>query len=157
MVESVVPMEEVLATVAHGREAWKIEAFTFVSEARAIGTRVIREEDCVGHFKNGFPKVLPGALTLEMLCQVGVYTALKKFPGQVAILGNFSGRPLAPIFPGDELQMREELLEWKGRKGKARGEAFVRGLKVFEAGLEFRVVRPEILQRPHAKPLEAAA
>ena len=152
MRQEFVPREQVLSVVAHGPEAWHIQdLFVTIDDAGEIssvrGTLRVLTAHCRDHFKRGYPAILPAAFTVELVCQLATYPILLKFPGRVPLLGEFRAKPLAAVFPGDLLELRAELVEMKGMKGRARGEAFVGGKKIFEVEFEFRLAHPKVFAR----------
>ena len=95
---------------------------------RAVGIKnvTVNEPFFMGHFP-GYP-VMPGALIMEALAQVGAVALLKmpEFQGKLAFLAGLENvRFRRQVVPGDVLRLEVELTKLKGRVGKGLGRAYV--------------------------------
>ncbi|MHB8618648.1 MAG: 3-hydroxyacyl-ACP dehydratase FabZ [Chloroflexota bacterium] len=98
-----------------------------------------------GHFP-GFP-VLPGAILVEALAEVGAVAALGQdgYQGKIAVLAGLDGWKFRRMVrPGDQVRLEAELLRLRGNFGKGHLRATV-GLEVAAEGdLSFGIVdRPD--------------
>jgi beta-hydroxyacyl-ACP dehydratase FabZ len=94
-----------------------------------------------GHFP-GHP-IMPGVLIVEALAQSACVLLLGKpeLQNKLAFFMGIDGVKFRkPVVPGDQLELRVEILRAGGRVGKARGEAFVNNEVVTEAEFTFAVV-----------------
>jgi 3-hydroxyacyl-[acyl-carrier-protein] dehydratase len=98
-----------------------------------------------GHFP-GFP-VLPGAILVEALAEVGAVAALglPAYRGKIAVLAGLDGWKFRRMArPGDQVRLEAELLRLRGAFGKGRLRATVGGEVAAEGALTFGIVdRPE--------------
>ena len=105
-----------------------------------------------GHFP-GFP-VLPGAILVEALAEVGAVAALglPAYRGKIAVLAGLDGWKFRRMArPGDQVRLEAELLRLRGTFGKGRLRATIGGEVAAEGELSFGIVdRPEGLQRAGA-------
>lgn len=110
---------------------------------RIVGIKnvTINEEFFQGHFP-GKP-VMPGVLIVEALAQVAGVLMLRE-PENLGKLAFFMGidgvKFRKPVVPGDQLRLELEVVRWKTKTGKVRGEAKVDGALVCEANLTFSLV-----------------
>ncbi|HRY30592.1 MAG TPA: 3-hydroxyacyl-ACP dehydratase FabZ [Elusimicrobiota bacterium] len=97
-----------------------------------------------GHFP-GQP-IMPGVLIVEAMAQAACVLMLSK-PELKNKLAFFMGidkvKFRKPVVPGDQLELRVEILRGGGRVGKARGEAFVKDEMVTEAEFMFAIIEPQ--------------
>ncbi len=94
-----------------------------------------------GHFP-GRP-TLPGVLMCEAIAQVGAIAVLTdpRFAGKLPLFGGLDGaRFRRQVEPGDELELRVELLRMSARAGKGRGSATLGGQTACECELMFVLV-----------------
>jgi UDP-3-O-[3-hydroxymyristoyl] N-acetylglucosamine deacetylase/3-hydroxyacyl-[acyl-carrier-protein] dehydratase len=102
----------------------------------------INEPFFQGHFP-GHP-IMPGVLIIETMAQVGGFLlleAVEEVAQKVVYfmsLDNVKFR--RPVVPGDQLRLEVEMLQFRGRTCRMRGEAYVDGALVCEAEMMARVV-----------------
>ena len=106
---------------------------------RIVGVKqvTINEHFFQGHFP-GAP-VMPGALIVEAMAQVGAVYALQQIENRESKLVLFSGidnaRFRRPVVPGDTLTITVTPLRVGGRVQKMHGEAHVEGQLAAEADI----------------------
>ena len=102
-----------------------------------------------GHFP-AFP-VLPGAIIVEALAEVGAVAALglPENRGKLALLTGLDGWKFRhPARPGDRLRLETRVLRTRGRFGTAQAVATVAEKLVASGELSFAIVDPpEALRR----------
>lgn len=116
----------------------------FESAERIVGIKnvTINEPFFAGHYP-GHP-VMPGVLIIEAMAQVGGLLLMDAFenPEDKVVyfmsLDNVKWR--RPVTPGDQLRFELELVQFRGRICRMRGEGYVDGNRVAEADLMARVV-----------------
>jgi 3-hydroxyacyl-[acyl-carrier-protein] dehydratase len=96
---------------------------------------VTANEPCFqGHFP-GYP-IMPGVLLLEALAQAGCILVMLEAPDPTEKLVVFTGvenaRFRRPVFPGDQVRMEIDVLNWRSRLMRMQGKAFVDGKLVCE-------------------------
>ncbi|MBV8084085.1 MAG: 3-hydroxyacyl-ACP dehydratase FabZ [Chloroflexi bacterium] len=98
-----------------------------------------------GHFP-GFP-VLPGAILVEALAEVGAVAALgmEAYRGKIAVLAGLDGWKFRRMArPGDQVRLQAELLRLRPNFGKGRLTATISGEIAAEGELSFGIVdRPD--------------
>jgi UDP-3-O-[3-hydroxymyristoyl] N-acetylglucosamine deacetylase/3-hydroxyacyl-[acyl-carrier-protein] dehydratase len=113
-------------------------------DRRIVGIKnvTINEPFFQGHFP-GHP-IMPGVLIIETMAQVGGFLlleAVEEVAQKVVYfmsLDNVKFR--RPVVPGDQLRLEVEMLQFRGRTCRMRGEAYVDGALVCEAEMMARVV-----------------
>ena len=113
-------------------------------EKRIVGIKnvTINEPFFQGHFP-GHP-IMPGVLIVEAMAQVGgmlLMGAIENPQRKVVYfmsLDNVKFR--RPVVPGDQLRLELEMLQFRGKTCKMKGEAFVDGVLAAEAEMMARVV-----------------
>ena len=102
-----------------------------------------------GHFP-GFP-VLPGAILVEALAEVGAVAALglEGYSGKLAVLAGLDGWKFRRMArPGDQVRLEAELLKLRTSFGKGRLRATIDGQVAAEGELTFGIIdRPAELRR----------
>ena len=111
---------------------------------RIVGLKnvTINEPFFQGHFP-GHP-IMPGVLIVEAMAQAGGMLLMDHFddPGsKVIYFAAIDGvRFRKPVLPGDQLRLEIDVVQFRGRLCRIRGEAFVDGRKVCEAEMTAQVV-----------------
>jgi 3-hydroxyacyl-[acyl-carrier-protein] dehydratase len=94
-----------------------------------------------GHFP-GFP-VMPGALLVEALAEVGavIALALPENSGKIAMLTGLDGWKFRkPALPGAEVRLETTLVARRSNYGKAHAVASSEGVTLAEGDLSFAIV-----------------
>lgn len=116
-----------------------VDRILTVEDAKIVGIKnvTINEHHFMGHFPE--KPVMPGVLILEALAQCGGVLVASKIENPSQMLVYFMGIDKAkfrkPVEPGDQLKLVVELLRFKGKIIKMKGEAFVDDKLVCEAEL----------------------
>ncbi len=114
------------------------------SARRIVGLKnvTINEPFFQGHFP-GHP-IMPGVLIVEAMAQVGGMLLMDHFEdpdSKVVYFMTIDGVKFRrPVRPGDQLRFELEMLQFRGRKCRMRGEAFVDGKAVCEAEMMAQVM-----------------
>jgi UDP-3-O-[3-hydroxymyristoyl] N-acetylglucosamine deacetylase/3-hydroxyacyl-[acyl-carrier-protein] dehydratase len=102
----------------------------------------INEPFFQGHFP-GHP-IMPGVLIVETMAQVGGFLLLDSVEdvhNKVVYFMSMDGVKFRkPVVPGDQLRLEVEMLQFRGKTCRMRGEAFVDGTLVCEAEMMAAVV-----------------
>ena len=111
---------------------------------KAVGIKNVtaNEEFFQGHFP-GHP-VMPGALILEAMAQVGGVAMLynEEFRGQLALFAGMDRVKFRkPVVPGDQLRMTAEVVKLRTSMGKIWAEAYVDGQIAAEGEFLFALVK----------------
>ncbi len=113
---------------------------------RIVGIKnvTINEPFFQGHFP-GHP-VMPGVLLIEAMAQVGGMLLLSYFEGQniddkvVYFMSLDHVKFRRPVIPGDQIRFELEMLSFRGKTCKMKGEGYVDGQLVVEAEMMASVV-----------------
>lgn len=101
----------------------------------AIKNVTISEPCFQGHFPD-FP-IFPGVLVVEAMAQAGATLLLTEIPDRESKLTVFTGIERAKfrrqVFPGDQIRLEIDVLNWKPRAVRMQGNAYVDGKKACEA------------------------
>lgn len=120
----------------------------------AIKNVTMNEPFFQGHFPN-FP-ILPGVLVVEAMAQAGATLLLTEIPDRESKLTVFTGIERAKfrrqVFPGDQLRLEIDVLNWKPRAVRMQGVAYVDGKKACEA-----IVMCQLVPRRKAEATTAEA
>ena len=100
----------------------------------AIKNVTVNEPCFQGHFP-GYP-IMPGVLLLEALAQAGCILVMLEAPDPTEKLVVFTGVERArfrrPVFPGDQVRLEIDVLNWRSRLMRMQGKAYVDGKLVCE-------------------------
>ena len=111
---------------------------------RIVGIKnvTINEPFFQGHFP-GHP-IMPGVLIVEAMAQAGGMLLMDHFDdpqSKVVYFAAIDGVKFRkPVVPGDQLRLEIDLVQFRGRVCRIRGEAFVDGRRVCEADMTAQVV-----------------
>jgi 3-hydroxyacyl-[acyl-carrier-protein] dehydratase len=113
---------------------------------RAVGIKNVTQNEPFfqGHFPD-YP-VMPGVLVIEAMAQVGAVGVMAggEHKDKLALFAGIDGvRFRRQVLPGDILTMEVQIERLKGRVGRGRGRAEVRGERVCEAELMFAFAEKE--------------
>ncbi len=109
----------------------------------AVKNVTINEPFFQGHFP-GHP-VMPGVLIIEAMAQVGGVLMFSKEEnkGKIPLFAGIDkARFKKPVYPGDQLIIKVEIIKMVMGVGKAKAEAYVDDELVASAELLFTVVKP---------------
>lgn len=115
-----------------------------IDDRKIIGVKnvTINEPFFQGHFP-GHP-VMPGVLIVETMAQAGGFLLLEAVEDVqnkiVYFMAMDNVKFRRPVVPGDQLRLEVEMLQFRGKTCRMRGEAFVDGHLVCEAEMMARVV-----------------
>ena len=122
-----------------------IDRITEITEGEgltAIKNVTINEPYFSGHFP-GQP-VMPAVLILESMAQAGAFLVLNTVPDPLQKNMLFSSisdsKFRAPIVPGDQVEIKMQLIKIRLGAVKLHGEAYVSGKLVAEANLMANIV-----------------
>ncbi len=137
-------INEIMERIPHRYPFLLVDKILEMEEGkRAVGLKnvTINEPFFQGHFP-GYP-VMPGALILESLAQVGAVAVLS-LPENKGKLGMFVGvdkfKFKSQVKPGDTLQLEAEMLQMRMNIGKAKVRATVDGKMVAGGEISFAIV-----------------
>ncbi len=95
-----------------------------------------------GHFPN--KPTFPGVYIIEALAQAGACLAMQsieKADEKVCYFMSIDGVKFRkPVVPGDQLELRVQVLQFKPKTARFRGEAFVNGQKAAEAEFSSMII-----------------
>jgi UDP-3-O-[3-hydroxymyristoyl] N-acetylglucosamine deacetylase/3-hydroxyacyl-[acyl-carrier-protein] dehydratase len=115
-------------------------------DRRIVGIKnvTINEPFFQGHFP-GHP-IMPGVLIIEAMAQVGGMLLLSHFEGQnvedkvVYFMSLDNVKFRRPVLPGDQLRFELEMVAFRGKTCRMKGQGFVDGQVVAEADMMAMVV-----------------
>jgi UDP-3-O-[3-hydroxymyristoyl] N-acetylglucosamine deacetylase/3-hydroxyacyl-[acyl-carrier-protein] dehydratase len=115
-------------------------------DQRIVGIKnvTINEPFFQGHFP-GHP-IMPGVLIIEAMAQVGGMLLMSRFEGQsvedkvVYFMSLDAVKFRRPVVPGDQIRFELQMLAFRGRTCRMKGEGYVDGQMVAEAEMMAMVV-----------------
>jgi len=139
----VIDIEKIKRSIPHRYPFLLVDRILEIGENYIVGLKnvTINEPFFQGHFPD--EAVMPGVLILESMGQVASMMILNKedFVGKVIYLtGIDKAKFRKPVYPGDTLITRAEVLRLRGNVGKVKARAFVEDKLVAEAEYSFVVM-----------------
>ena len=138
-------IQDIMKILPHRYPMILIDRITEITEGvglTAIKNVTINEPYFVGHFP-GQP-VMPAVLILESMAQAGAFLVLNTVPDPLQKNMLFSSisdsKFRIPIIPGDQVEIKMQLIKIRLGAVKLRGEAYVSGKIVAEANLMANIV-----------------
>ncbi len=138
-----IDIEKIKRSIPHRYPFLLVDRILEIGENYIVGLKnvTINEPFFQGHFPD--EAVMPGVLILESMGQVASMMILNKedFVGKVIYLtGIDKAKFRKPVYPGDTLITRAEVLRLRGNVGKVKARAFVEDKLVAEAEYSFVVM-----------------
>ncbi len=140
---SVLTAKEIMEIIPHRQPMLLIDTIEELEPGvRAVGKKCVsyNEPYFAGHFP-GEP-VMPGALIVEALAQVGAVAILDddEYRGKTAYFGAINNAKFKrKVIPGDVLMLETEMVKRKGPIGIAKAKATVDGKTAVTAELTFAI------------------
>ena len=138
-------IQDIMKILPHRYPMILIDRITEITEGvglTAIKNVTINEPYFAGHFP-GQP-VMPAVLILESMAQAGAFLVLNTVPDPLQKNMLFSSisdsKFRIPIIPGDQVEIKMQLIKIRLGAVKLRGEAYVAGKIVAEANLMANIV-----------------
>jgi 3-hydroxyacyl-[acyl-carrier-protein] dehydratase len=136
-----IDIQEIMRLLPHRYPFLLVDRITSLiprQSVKGIKNVTVNEPFFQGHFPDR--PVLPGVLILEGMAQVGgclAYCSVPEMVGErlVYFAGIDKARFRKPVFPGDQIEFRMELLKHKRMIMVMKGQAFVDDQLVTEAQL----------------------
>ncbi|MFH1283242.1 MAG: 3-hydroxyacyl-ACP dehydratase FabZ [bacterium] len=134
-------VEEIISIIPHRDPMLMIDQVKVIEESKkAVGYKHLsgKEDFFRGHFP-GYP-IMPGVLIIEALAQTScvLFLSHPELSDKLAFFMSINNAKFRkPVFPGDILELRVDVLRARERGGKIRGEAFVNEELVTEAEFMF--------------------
>ncbi|MEO6828506.1 MAG: 3-hydroxyacyl-ACP dehydratase FabZ [Acidobacteriaceae bacterium] len=136
---------EIMAILPHRYPFLLIDRVVEVTRKQrivAIKNVTINEPFFQGHFPD-YP-IMPGVLLVEAIAQAGGALLLNEIPDRGDKLMVFTGIERAkfrrPVIPGDQVRIEVDVLNWRSRAVRMRGNAFVEGKLACEATVMCQLV-----------------
>ncbi|MCC8151212.1 MAG: 3-hydroxyacyl-ACP dehydratase FabZ [Lachnospiraceae bacterium] len=140
---SVLTTKEIMEIIPHRQPMLLIDTIEeWEPGVRAVGKKCVSYNE--PYFAGHFPAepVMPGALIVEALAQVGAVAILgsEEFKGKTAYFGAInSAKFKKKVVPGDVLILETEMIKQKGPIGIAKAKATVDGKVAVVAELTFAI------------------
>ncbi len=135
---------QILDVLPHRYPLLLVDRIVERADKRIVGLKNVsfNEPFFQGHFP-GHP-VMPGVLILEAMAQTGgllLMDQVEEPEGKVVYFMSIDKAKFRrPVTPGDQLRMELEMLQFRGKTCRMRGECFVEGQLVAEAEMMAAVV-----------------
>jgi len=138
-------ISEILNLLPHRYPFLLVDKILEQEENKIVGVKnvTINEPFFQGHFP-GHP-VMPGVLILEAMAQIGGVLMFSKEEnkGKIPLFAGIDkARFKKPVYPGDQLIIKVEIVKMVMGIGKAKAEAYVDDNLVASAELMFTAVKP---------------
>ncbi len=111
--------------------------------SRAVGHKRVSAGEFFLQKGPGGKQILPRALVLEAMAQVGSVAVLSHplYRGKSTLLAGINGATfMREVMPGDVIRLEAEITKVKGKIGKRKCRALVRDLLVAKADILFALV-----------------
>ena len=138
-------IQDILKILPHRYPMILIDRITEITEGvslTAIKNVTINEPYFAGHFPD--QPVMPAVLILESMAQAGAFLVLNTVPDPLKKNMLFSSisdsKFRIPIIPGDQVEIKMQLVKIRLGAVKLRGDAYVDGKLVAEANLMANIV-----------------
>ena len=138
-------IQDIMKILPHRYPMILIDRITEITEGvglTAIKNVTINEPYFAGHFPD--QPVMPAVLILESMAQAGAFLVLNTVPDPLQKNMLFSAisdsKFRIPIIPGDQVEIKMQLIKIRLGAVKLRGEAYVFGKLVAEANLMANIV-----------------
>ena len=138
-------IQDIMKILPHRYPMILIDRITEITEGvglTAIKNVTINEPYFAGHFPD--QPVMPAVLILESMAQAGAFLVLNTVPDPLQKNMLFSSisdsKFRIPIIPGDQVEIKMQLIKIRLGAVKLRGEAYVSGKIVAEANLMANIV-----------------
>jgi len=146
MADIVLDFEALKRTIPHRFPFLLIDKVTITDpDKTAIGIKSVSGNE--PFFQGHFPEraIMPGVLIVEAMAQVACTLFLSK-PENKGKLAFFMGldevKFRQPVVPGDQLELKIEILKMRSTFGKAKGVSTCNGKVTTEAEFSFAVIDP---------------
>ena len=138
-------IQDIMKILPHRYPMILIDRITEITEGvglTAIKNVTINEPYFAGHFPA--QPVMPAVLILESMAQAGAFLVLNTVPDPLQknmVFSSISDSKFRiPIIPGDQVEIKMQLVKIRLGAVKLRGEAYVDGKLVAEANLMANIV-----------------
>ena len=138
-------IQDIMKILPHRYPMILIDRITEITEGvglTAIKNVTINEPYFAGHFPA--QPVMPAVLILESMAQAGAFLVLNTVPDPLQKNMLFSSisdsKFRTPIIPGDQVEIKMQLVKFRLGAVKLRGDAYVDGKLVAEANLKANIV-----------------
>lgn len=133
----VLECEEIIKIIPHRYPFLLVDKVEIMEENKfGIGTKCVTVNEL--YFQGHFPHkpVMPGVLILEAMAQTAaaMMMSLPENKGKIAyIAGINKAKFRRQVIPGDVLKMHIEIIRFKGKIGRLKGQTYVDGQPAAEA------------------------
>ncbi len=138
-------IREILRIMPHRYPLLLVDRILEVEEGkRIVGIKnvTINEPFFLGHFPEH--PIMPGVLMIEAMAQIGgmlLMGSVENPEDKVVYFMSIDGVKFRrPVIPGDQVRFELEMLQFRGKRCRMRGEGFVDGQKVVEGEMMAQIV-----------------